>query len=218
MFRVRVKVFEFMAKRRFRIRFRKAGDLSLISHRDLVRLWERLFRRAGLRLAMSQGFHPKPKMSFPAALAVGMIGANELMEVEFEDEPTSETVRERIVSASVPGLEILQVDDAPTGKTRVRSLSFELDVPAEMRPVVRERIAELLAQDSYMSQRDDGSAPVDVRPALEELTLEEDRLRIRLLANTQGGARPRAVLEALGLEELPVQGHPLTRTEVELEP
>jgi hypothetical protein len=43
---------------------------------------ERLFRRAGLRLGMSEGFHPKPRLSFPSALAVGIEGLDEVMELE----------------------------------------------------------------------------------------------------------------------------------------
>ena len=67
---------------RLRIRFRKEGDLRWISHRDLVRTVERLCRRAELALRMSEGFHPKPKMSFPSALALGIEGRGEVMELE----------------------------------------------------------------------------------------------------------------------------------------
>ena len=61
-------------RQRVRIRFRKSGDLRLIGHRDLVRAWERAFRRAALPLGMSEGFHPKPRMSIPAALGLGIEG------------------------------------------------------------------------------------------------------------------------------------------------
>lgn len=143
---------------------------------------------------------------------------HELMEVELEGDDSAAETAERIVAASVPGLSIIEVQElANNQKARIRSLSFELSVPAPRRAEVGRRIAELLAQDSYLSQRDDGSQPVDVRPAIEELTLSNDRLRFRLLANTQGGARPRAVLEALGVDDLPAEGHLLTRTQVELE-
>ena len=56
---------------RYRIRFGKTGLLRWIGHHDLQRLWERLLRRADLRLSMSQGFHPKPRINFPSALALG---------------------------------------------------------------------------------------------------------------------------------------------------
>ena len=63
-----------MVRQRMRIRFTKQGDLRWLSHRDLMRTWERLFRRAGVPLGMTEGFHPKPRMNFPSALAVGIAG------------------------------------------------------------------------------------------------------------------------------------------------
>lgn len=207
-----------MARTRYRIRFSKDGDLRYISHRDLLRTLERLFRRAGLQLAMSQGFHPKPRMSFPAALAVGMVGANEWMEIELNESLSAEALQQGIGQQAPAGLTFLEVQVlAPGEKIRVRSLSYEIEVPEPRRADVLSKMDELLSKTSYLAQRDDGSAAVDVRPALEDLTLNEDRLRMRLLVNDQGGARPRAVLAALGLGDLPQHGHPLIRTAVEFQ-
>ena len=47
---------------KIRIRFRKGGDLRLLSHHDLMRSFERMLRRAALPLRNSQGFHPKPRL------------------------------------------------------------------------------------------------------------------------------------------------------------
>ena len=71
-----------MIRHRIRVRFEKSGTLRYIGHRDLMRLLERLFRRAGVVPAMSEGFHPKPRVSFPLALAVGIEGRAELFELE----------------------------------------------------------------------------------------------------------------------------------------
>jgi hypothetical protein len=70
---------------RVRIRFTKQGDLRLIGHLDLLRCLERVFRRAGVALGFSRGFHPKPRMSFPSALAVGIAGLDEIVELELAD-------------------------------------------------------------------------------------------------------------------------------------
>ena len=69
-----------MNRQRLRIRFSKQGDLRFISHRDLVRAFERLFRRTHMPLQMSEGFHPKTKMTFPSALALGVEARDEVME------------------------------------------------------------------------------------------------------------------------------------------
>ena len=72
-----------------------------------MRLFTRAVRRAGLPLGTSQGFHPKPRMSFPAALAVGIEGLDEVMEIELAEALTAETVLERLTAQSVPGLDCL---------------------------------------------------------------------------------------------------------------
>ncbi|MBC7337876.1 MAG: DUF2344 domain-containing protein, partial [Clostridia bacterium] len=91
-------------RQRVRIRFSKTGDLRFIGHHDLVRTLERLFRRAELPLAFSQGFHPKPKISFPLALALGLEGRNEVLELELTEALSTDEILARLQRATVPGL------------------------------------------------------------------------------------------------------------------
>lgn len=51
--------------------FTKRGILKYISHLDLMRLFARALRRAGLPLKMTEGFSPHPKLSFKRALKLG---------------------------------------------------------------------------------------------------------------------------------------------------
>jgi len=74
-----------MNRVRVRVRFRKRDDLRWISHHDLARTFERWLRRAGLPLRRSAGFHPKPKLSFPSALALGIAALDEVMEFELSE-------------------------------------------------------------------------------------------------------------------------------------
>ena len=90
---------------RVRLRFSKCGDLRWIGHRDLIRLMERLFRRAQLKLSMSQGFHPKPRMSYASALAVGIEGLEEVLQLELSEEMALDTLLERLQEQSPDGLE-----------------------------------------------------------------------------------------------------------------
>ena len=69
---------------KYRLRFAKTGDLRLVSHIDLLHCFERLLRRAALPFASTQGFHPKPKIVFAQALALGVVGENEVVEIELE--------------------------------------------------------------------------------------------------------------------------------------
>lgn len=207
-----------MVRQRVRIRFCKQGDLRLIGHRDLVRSMERLFRRAGLRLGMSQGFHPKPRMSFPSALAVGIEGLDEVMELELAELCTAEELSRRLAQHPLPGLTFSSIEPLAPGekKARIRSASYRIAVPPQRLDEVNDRLSRLSSATTWMVERPGKSAAIDLRPDLEQISLHDGVLQMRL-KNREGGAGPRDVLAALGLSDLEEQGVYLTRTEVELQ-
>jgi radical SAM family uncharacterized protein/radical SAM-linked protein len=65
-----------------RMTFSKTGSARYIGHLELVRLFIRAFKRTGLNLVFSQGFHPKPKVSFASALPVGMESIHETVDIQ----------------------------------------------------------------------------------------------------------------------------------------
>lgn len=202
---------------RVRIRFCKQGDLRWIGHRDLVRGWERLFRRAGIPLAHSQGFHPKPKMSFPSALALGIEGLDEVMEVELAEPCSVEELQTKLSAFAPPGLGITHLAVLPPGapKARVRSVCYRIAVPAEREASISEWIARWAGGE--------GADPAVGLPsalfrALETIRLEEGQLEFTLRMLPDGLPSGREILAALQLADLETHGAVLTRTQVELEP
>lgn len=203
-----------------RIRFRKQDDLRLISHRDLARTWERLFRRAGLQMAMSEGFHPKPKLNFPSALAVGIVGVDEVLELDLDEQRTAEELRQLLGPQAPPGLvlDAIEVRPANSPKAHVERITFSVEIPTARREELSTRITAWLASPSHLVEREKRKQPLDVRPLVEDLSLVDGVLTMRLKVNPEGSARPREVLEAVGLADLESQGLCLTRTRVELAP
>lgn len=185
----------------------------------MVRLLERLFRRAELRLAMSQGFHPKPRMSFPSALAVGIEGLDEVMELELAQACDAELLGEQLARHAVPGLEFRSVTVLPSQapKARVRCAAYEIPIPTDRRAEAAEQAARLLAAGSHLIQRPRNGRTVDLRPSVEELALCEGVLRVRLKQSQEAGASVRDVLGALDLADLEQAGVCLKRTAVQLE-
>jgi radical SAM-linked protein len=203
-----------------RLRFRKEGDLRFIGHRDLLRTLERLFRRAGLKLSHSEGFHPKPRMSFPLALAVGIVGANEVMELDLAEPCTAEQLLAAVEPHCPPGLSFLSAEAVlpGTAKPRVHRVVYEIPIPEEARARVQSTIESWLALDAHPIQRAAGTSPIDIRPLVEELDLARGVLRMMFRIPRQAGIRPRDLLEALHLADLESQGCVLVRTHVELCP
>ncbi|MBN2293766.1 MAG: DUF2344 domain-containing protein [Pirellulales bacterium] len=188
-------------RQRVRIRFCKLGDLRLIGHRDLARLLERMFRRAGLRLSMSEGFHPKPRISFPSALAVGFEGHNEVMELELAENWTPRSLLQRLDEFCPPGIAFGSIEVCPPGskKAQVRSLTYEIPVDSRHRRELPDRIRRLMVSESCFVERSRDQKPIDLRPRLESLSLLDDVLLMSILASAEATPGPREVLAALEL-------------------
>jgi len=207
-----------MNSQRVRIRFHKEGDLRQISHRDLVRALQRLFRRAGLKLAVSQGFHPKPKMMFPSALGLGMGSLDELVELELAEPATAEPLQAKLAQHAIPGLVFKQVELLPPGTPKARpcSATYEVPVPPERQAAAQAAVERLCSLASVPVHRPRRGKTLDVKTDLEDLRLEQGRLRMRLRIHNEGAIQPREVLAALELADLELHGCTLTRTAMEL--
>ncbi len=198
---------ELKVRQRVRIRFSKLRDLRLIGHRDLARLLERLFRRAGLRLGMSEGFHPKPRISFPSALALGFEGQNEVMELELAENWTPQALRQRLDAFCPPGIAFGSIEVRPQGtkKAQVRSLSYAIPIDSRYRQELPDRIRRLMASNSCVVLRPKDQKTIDLRPRLASLSLKDDVLSMSILAAVEATPGPREVLAALELP--PAQGY-----------
>ncbi len=97
------------AERRYWVYYRKEGPASFLSQTDLVRTVERIFRRAGISIAFTKGFHPRAKLSFPPALPVGVEGREEVFEVHLHQELSPEDI-ERLNRYSIEGLVFLRAE------------------------------------------------------------------------------------------------------------
>ena len=185
-----------------------------------MRSLERAFRRAGLLLGMSEGYRPKPRMNFPLALAVGMEGQREVMELELQETPSTAELLARLQPQAPVGLrfESLEVLTEGSRKARAVSASYRMAIPQSRMPDLETKIQRLLAASTLSVPRPNRSAPVDVRPALVALALRDDVLEMRLKTDPGGGAGPRDVLAALELDDLERHGTVLTRSDVEIDP
>ncbi len=203
---------------RLRIRFRKGGLLRWISHHDLMRTFERLARRADLPLRMSEGFHPKPRIRFPSALALGIEGLDEVVELDVTAPIAAESARARLAAVVPDGLVIQRVEQFGPGaaKARIRATVYRFAVPAARRAAVARAMKDLETRETVTVQRPDRPTPVDVPLNLEHVVLEDDAVRFCFRETHRASARPRDVLRALGLEDLEQEGGYLQRTAVEL--
>ena len=105
-----------------RILFEKTGNAIYISHLDLMRLFQRAFKRAGLKLTHTQGYNPRPSVSIALPLSLGTASHCELLDFDLEGEsPSCEEIMERLNSALLPGIRVLQ---AYTDGKKIKHLAY----------------------------------------------------------------------------------------------
>jgi radical SAM-linked protein len=211
-----------MVAKKVRLRFTKCGDLRLVSHHDLMRCMERTLRRARLPMALSQGFNPRPKVMFTLALALGIEGRREVVELELAEPIEPAEVLRRLRSESPPGLEFFEIEAIEPGRpAQAEAVDYALAIPAGRRAATTSALTAFLASQSwtYTRHRPHRTIELDLRAFVLGAELDpEGTLRFRLKMTSSGSARPEEVLEALGVRDLLGHGAVLTRTGVLLGP
>lgn len=201
-----------------RIRFQKTGNLRLVSHHDLMRCFERMLRRAALPFHSSQGFHPKPRLAFALSLPLGVVGREEIVDLELDADLPVEEIHERLARQAPDGLVIDWVQRINRKATaQVRSFCYRVAVPPHRIDGLRSKITETLAAAACPVERvRPERRTVDLRPFLRDLRLSPEALEIDLWVTPKGTARPEEVLNLLGLDDLVAEGAVVERIRLEL--
>lgn len=110
-----------------RLLFTKTDDAIWMSHLDLMRLFQRAFKRAGLPLTHTQGYNPRPSVSIALPLSVGVESVCELLDFDLEGDcvPCDE-ITSRLNAALVPGVRVLRTYDNGRKIRDISLLSCEL--------------------------------------------------------------------------------------------
>lgn len=208
-------------REKVRIRFRKFDGLRFIGHNDLLRCFHRLIRRTGLKIRHSQGFHPMPRISSPLALPLGVVGCEEVLEFEFEDDLPLETIRLKIAEQTVPGLEVVGMERLPTStRTEVVEVEYACELPEEIdADAIGKSIQLLLDSATYPVARRTPGKPerqVDLRQWVRTAELSDRQLRFVIAVTNGTTARPEELLTAIGLDGLTADGAIVRRSRVRL--
>jgi radical SAM-linked protein len=158
---------------RVRFRFTKHGKVRWTSHRDVARMWERALRRAEVPVQRSEGFSPRPRISFGLALSTGHESLGEYLDVDVAtDDLDIGGLPARLTPALPVGLDVVAAaaidPKAPSLQQDVTACSWEIDVPGVDEPTAASAVEAALAAPDLVTTRTRKGAEVvdDVRPAI----------------------------------------------------
>ncbi len=86
---------------RYFLEFTKSGLSRFLSHKDLMRHFETLFRIGNINLLMSEGFNPHPRFQFSSALSLGIESQCEILEFFTAEEYSTEELEKRLNGISL---------------------------------------------------------------------------------------------------------------------
>lgn len=159
-----------------RLLFEKTGNAVWISHLDLMRLFQRAFKRAGLTLKHTQGFNPRPSVSIALPLSVGVQSQCELLDFELDGEIVDNRfILEKLNHALVKGVRVIEVYD--DGR-KIRDLSLlacsvELEYDGGGAAEAAAYIQNLFEHPSLTVTKKSKNGPLeqDIIPMIKKLTV-----------------------------------------------
>jgi radical SAM-linked protein len=222
-----------MLGEKFRFRFAKTGTLRLLSHHDLMRCLERMLRRADLPFKCTAGFHPTPRVVFALSLPLGVVGKDEVVEIEFTRPLDARQTLAALQAQSPAGLTFTRVTVVPlTATATPRRVVYHLPLPADRVPAVAQQCQHLLASDQlWVDRLKPAPKRLNIRPYLRKLAVVpvqvaeqlepvadpvHPTLELDLWVTSTGTARADELLKLLGVADQIDAGAVIERVKVEL--
>ena len=157
--------------------FEKTGNARYISHLDLMRVFQRAFKRAGLPLTHTQGFNPRASVSIALPLSLGVESQCELLDFELEHPVDCGEICEKLNAALIDGVHIREVYEQGQKLKNLAMLQSRLVLEYDgQRPEDSvARIQSLFCQSEVVVEKKgkNGVAQQNILPMIHRLSVEE---------------------------------------------
>ena len=163
-----------------RLRFTKLGKVRFVSHRDLARAFERAFRIEQLPLAFTQGFSPRPKVSFGLALGVAHESYAEYLDFDLAQPVDIDGLPELLSPVLPEGVDVTGATElaarAPSLQEAVTTVSVRCSLHDMPTDVLASAVERALASDTLpiTTTRKGREVVEDLRPALRHLVVTNE--------------------------------------------
>ncbi|MBE9207610.1 TIGR03960 family B12-binding radical SAM protein [Nostoc sp. LEGE 06077] len=166
---------------RLRVWFGKQGDMALLGNLDLLRLFDRVIRRASLPITFTGGFHPNPRIMIASALPLGATSNGEIVDFELTTPVDIQTFQAKLAQElpkDIPIYGVAEIDlKSPAANQVLAAAEYQVTVavlsaatPAQW----QDWIDAILAKDEIIVEQTTKSGKtqiVNLRDRLFELAL-----------------------------------------------
>ena len=189
---------------KLRLRMARQGALRWISHLDAQRALERGLRRAKVPVSYTEGFHPRPRVSFGLPLPLGYLSESEWVDLTLYKKIDPVSIKENLNSVMPDGFKVLRIRQLPIGESSLTShilkLVFTAPMPPGMNPVeLKNNIGIFMAREEVLISKKNKT--VNARPFIDSFELVESEMGwefvLEIIKNQKGSVKADQVMLAL---------------------
>jgi radical SAM family uncharacterized protein/radical SAM-linked protein len=203
-------------KKKYRLIFSKTGNSRYLSHLELIRVFTRAFRRAGLKMVFSEGYHPLPKVTFASALPVGTESLCEAADIELYETIPVKDIKETLNQQLPDGLRVKLAEDIGPMTHGGALVESYFQVTINGMEIDETLINNFLDSDRFVVKKRSKKRErqVDLRSLVKEMTYTPPHRLYLVIKHVPGPEiRPiRIIREILHLKDQDLQGIKILKT------
>lgn len=166
---------------RVRVRFSKTGSSRFLGHLDVMRYFQKAFRRAELPLAFSEGYHPHPLLSFAQPLSLSYTSNGEYFDMELKEPVEAQVIYDRLNAVMCEDIAVNRVTILPdykpnekkiTGMALITGAAYAISIK-DMPECLVDALAKFWNEKSYLIEKTTktGTRECDLRAGVHGISL-----------------------------------------------
>jgi radical SAM-linked protein len=188
---------------KLRIKFAKRGVVKYIGHLDLMRYFQKAFRRTDIKVKYSGGFSPHMIMSFAQALGVGVESEGEYFDVEVEDGQDVSLMVQKLNEQMVEGISVKEItvlpEKAGNAMASVAASLYEIDFYEGENPISEGIIEKYNALDtlSFTKKTKSGESTFNIKDFVYSIEYISNGIRFTCDSSSSGNLKPKFLVDSL---------------------
>lgn len=186
-----------------RIKFTKEGTMKFIGHLDLIRNFQRVFKKAEFPIAFSEGFNPHPIMSIGAPLSVGITSEAEYLDAKVTEDIDINHQIDNLNEHTPEGINIVNIimlpEKAKSAMALIDAAKYKIDIKNVS--INDDMINNLMSKDEIIIQKKNKKnviKDIDIKPGILNMAMSSENTLLLLVATgSRMNIKPQIVLESL---------------------
>lgn len=179
--------------------------MRFIGHLDMMRYFQKAFRRSGIDIQYSQGYSPHQLISFAAPLGVGLTSTGEYMDIVMGECPSSDDLVRLINEQMVDGVRVLSAvalpDNSKNAMSIVTTADYQIRFRESMEPDfdLKNAIAQFMEQETIMvtKKTKKSEKTMDIKPMIHQFYATDHGCFMNVATGSTQNLKPEQVMDTL---------------------